>query len=95
MTRKRKDFVEKSLCPLTSDESLRAAADRKSDAIKDGFPPGIGRPALRALAAASYTHLDQLTQAREAELPALHGMGPKAMGIIRDALTSRKKRFRT
>jgi uncharacterized protein YndB with AHSA1/START domain len=51
-----------------------------------GLPAGIGAPATRALTAAGYTTLEQLGRADEAELLRLHGMGPKAMGRIRDAL---------
>jgi uncharacterized protein YdhG (YjbR/CyaY superfamily) len=51
----------------------------------DGFPK-IGAPAMRALEAAGYTHLEQLTKVSEAQLGQLHGMGPKALGILREAL---------
>jgi hypothetical protein len=50
------------------------------------FPAGVGKPALRALAAAGYTHLEQLAGVTEASLLELHGIGPKAMGILREAL---------
>jgi hypothetical protein len=33
-------------------------------------------------------------RAREDDLAALHGMGPKALGILRDALKERGKSFR-
>ena len=50
------------------------------------FPAKISSPARRALVAAGYTQLEQLTTARERELLKLHGMGPKAMGLLRQAL---------
>lgn len=50
------------------------------------LPAGLSRPAQRALAAAGYTDLEQLTSARESDLRALHGMGPKALRQLRDAL---------
>lgn len=50
--------------------------------------PKIGAPALRALTAAGYQCLAQLTQVSAAELLKLHGMGPKAIGILRQALAS-------
>lgn len=53
------------------------------------LPAGIGNPARRALALAGYTRLEQLTTVREAELLKLHGVGPKALGIIRQALAAR------
>ena len=51
--------------------------------------PKTSQPALRALLAAGYTRLEQLTQVSEAELLQLHGMGPKAMRILRETLNER------
>jgi len=48
--------------------------------------PKIGAPATRALRAAGYTELRRLANVPRAELAKLHGMGPKALGIIDDAL---------
>jgi predicted flap endonuclease-1-like 5' DNA nuclease len=55
------------------------------------FPKGVGRPAMRALASVGVTELDQLTRFTEAELKALHGMGPKALGLLKAALAVRGK----
>jgi len=60
----------------------------------EAWPKGVVKPAQRVLAAAGYTNLDQLANAREAELAALHGMGAKELGILRDALKQRGKSFR-
>jgi predicted flap endonuclease-1-like 5' DNA nuclease len=51
--------------------------------------PKIGAPATRALNGAGYTRLEQLTQATEAELMALHGLGPRALRILKEALAAR------
>ncbi len=56
--------------------------------------PKIGSPATRALEAAGYTHLKQLTKVTEAELAQLHGMGPKALGILREALKAEGLSFK-
>ncbi|MGD7008767.1 DNA-binding protein [Metabacillus sp. 84] len=48
--------------------------------------PRIGKPAVRALEGAGYTILEQLNGVSEAELSTLHGMGPKAIGLIQEAL---------
>jgi len=53
------------------------------------LPPGLAKPALRVLSAAGYTRLDQFATIKEAELLKLHGMGPKAIGLIRSALNAR------
>jgi hypothetical protein len=57
------------------------------------FPKGIGAPATRALLGAGYTSLDQLADVSEKELKILHGMGPKALGILKAALNEVGKSF--
>jgi hypothetical protein len=59
----------------------------------DDFPPKLAKPAQRALAQAGYTRLEQLTQVTDAELAKLHGMGPKALGRLREALAAVGKSF--
>jgi hypothetical protein len=56
--------------------------------------PKIGAPALRALQGAGYTRLEQLTKTSEAELAKLHGMGPKALGILKDASKAKGLNFK-
>jgi len=56
--------------------------------------PKIGAPATRALAAAGYTTMKQLTKVTEAELGQLHGMGPKALGILRETLKAKGWSFK-
>jgi hypothetical protein len=51
--------------------------------------PKIGAPATRALHNAGFTRLSQLAGVSRAELAGLHGMGPKALGIIEAALEER------
>jgi hypothetical protein len=57
------------------------------------FPTEIGKPAQRALVEAGYTRLEELTSLTETELLKLHGMGPKALGILRGALEARGQSF--
>jgi hypothetical protein len=54
----------------------------------DGLPR-IGAPATRALAAAGYTELGQLAGVPEADLSRLHGIGPKALRLLGEALAAR------
>lgn len=63
-------------------------------APESNLPNGIGKPAHRALTAAGYTRLEQLAEVSEAELRKLHGMGPKALGILRQALEAEGLSFR-
>ncbi|NJN17227.1 MAG: DNA-binding protein [Oscillochloris sp.] len=59
----------------------------------DDLPPKLAAPARRALLAAGYTRLAQLTSVREAELRTLHGMGPKALEQLRAALAAQGLSF--
>lgn len=53
------------------------------------FPKSIGRPAQRALVAAGYQRLQDLTSVTEKELLNLHGFGPKALEILRQTLVEK------
>jgi len=61
---------------------------------RDAFPVGMSGPALRALSVAGVRSMDDVTRWTEAELAALHGMGPKGIRILRDALAASGRRFR-
>lgn len=55
----------------------------------------IGRPAHSALAYAGILTLDQLTEYSEKELLALHGFGPKALGILKQVLEENHLTFKS
>ena len=59
---------------------------KKSNAQGESEFPKISKPALRVLNGAGYFRLVQLTQVSKTELSKLHGVGPKALGILRQAL---------
>ena len=61
---------------------------------RDAFPAGMSGPSLRALDAAGVRSMDDLTRRTERELAALHGMGPKALRILREALADSGRGFR-
>ncbi len=50
------------------------------------LPAGLSAPALRALNGAGYMRLGQLTRVSEAELKNLHGLGPRGIDLLRNAL---------
>ena len=52
----------------------------------EGLPANIGAPATRALTAAGYTRLSQLANVPVADLKKLHGVGPKALRLLQEAL---------
>ena len=57
------------------------------------LPAGLSQPARRALAAAGYERLEQFTGVSEAEISKLHGVGPKAVDLLRSALHTRGLSF--
>ena len=52
------------------------------------FPNGMSGPALRALDAAGVRSMDDLARWKERDIAALHGMGPKGVRRLREALAS-------
>jgi hypothetical protein len=57
--------------------------------------PKIGAPATRALANSGVHSLHDLADWSEPEVLALHGMGPKAVGILRENLADVGLAFRS
>lgn len=56
--------------------------------------PKVGAPATRALVGVGITSLKHLTKVTEAELLMLHGMGQKAVRILREELNAKGLSFR-
>jgi hypothetical protein len=56
--------------------------------------PKLAQPALRALAGAGITHLEQLTGYSEAEIRQWHGIGPNALKTLHAALAARGLSFK-
>jgi DNA-directed RNA polymerase alpha subunit len=54
-----------------------------------GFPKGVPAPAIRALNSAGYRDLSELADVPVADLKKLHGMGPRALRVIQEALAER------
>ena len=65
------------------------------EGLKTEFPASMGRVAPRELANAGYTKLKQLTKVSEAELLKIHGVGPKAIRILRELLAEKGMSFGT
>lgn len=53
---------------------------------QSNIPQNLGKPANRALEGAGYLRLEQVAEVSEKELMKLHGMGPKAIERLREAL---------
>jgi len=56
------------------------------------LPKAIGRPATRALLQAGLTTLDDVARVSEKDLLALHGVGPRAVRVLNEALAERDQR---
>lgn len=52
------------------------------------LPASMGKVARRELALQGFTRLDQFDGASESALLAIHGVGPKAIRILREQLES-------
>ena len=78
------------ICSVTAglvDLDAYAAVDGSWRALR------ISAPARRALIDAGYTHVDQLAGVSRRSLAKLHGMGPKALRLLSDALEQNGFRF--
>lgn len=58
------------------------------------LPSGLAAPAQRALAGAGITRLEDLSKISESELKKLHGIGPNAVNLLRQAMSEKGLRFR-
>ena len=58
------------------------------------LPDAIGKTAARALQQAGVDSLTKVSLHTEQELLALHGVGPKALSILAEALTAKGLGFR-
>jgi ERCC4-type nuclease len=54
--------------------------------MNTSLPLSIGRPATNALEAIGISCLEDLCKISEKELAELHGVGPKAIRILKDSL---------
>lgn len=56
--------------------------------------PKVGQPATRALATIGVFTLEQLSEHTEKELSELHGMGPKGIRILKEAMKEKNISFK-
>ena len=81
-------WVTSGSTDVTEDTEIGVlGADSVDAAMTDSeLPKGMGAPAPRALTSAEYTTLEQLHGVPAADLTKLHGVGPKAVGVLQEAL---------
>ncbi|TDT33825.1 hypothetical protein ACF3NT_07255 [Naumannella halotolerans] len=75
--------------PAPSRLTQRTGTDRTE------LPDRLGKPALRALAQAGISDLDAVAGHSRTELSALHGVGPRAIGILAELLAADGRDFRS
>jgi hypothetical protein len=73
---------------------LGGKARTSGKSTSSDLPPKLGAPAERALAGAGIKNLQQLTKFTETEIKQLHGVGPNAIGKLREALAERGLSFK-
>jgi predicted flap endonuclease-1-like 5' DNA nuclease len=61
--------------------------------LDNNFPAGLSQPALRALANVGITRLEEISKLSESELKQLHGIGPKAVKQLREAMEAKGLTF--
>jgi predicted flap endonuclease-1-like 5' DNA nuclease len=57
--------------------------------------PNIGNPATNALAVVGVTTLEQVCEWHEKDMLKLHGVGPKAIRILKEALAEKGWSFKS
>lgn len=67
--------------------------EAKIDPNRYGFPCEVSQPALRALLAATITTQEQVAAAGARNILKPHGVGPKAIPMLREALAKRGLAF--
>lgn len=61
---------------------------QQNDQQNSALPKELSQPAQRALTGAGYFRLEQLTTVKEREIKQLHGVGPKAIRQLHQALAA-------
>ena len=84
----------KMRCALMTNPRKRIAANKLAASVQDTLPLGLSQPALRAFASAGYARLEHFTRIRETDLLKLHGVGPQAIRVLREALREQGKSFK-
>ncbi len=84
----------RSQAPADLAGRLEAARTASAGDGSHSLPKAIGGPATRALLQAGIGSLEEVSRRTEAELLALHGVGPKAVRILGEALEAQERTFR-
>lgn len=83
----------RNLLPMSALTRTPAEVTVGSMETQTQYPESMGTVSRRELAANGYTTFDQLTGVSAKELLKIHGVGPKAIRILREELATRKLTF--
>ncbi len=67
--------------------------NRHNASTSSDLPPRLSQPAQRALAGAGIQSLEQLSRFSEAEIKKLHGIGPRAMDLLKKSMEEKGLSF--
>ncbi len=67
--------------------------EQQNNPGKSDLPQGLAQPAQRALANAGIQSLAQLSGYSEAEIRKLHGIGPRAINLLNQAMAEKGLAF--
>lgn len=71
----------------------RTVSATAANASENSMHQGLAKPAQRALANAGIKTIAQLAKKSEAEIAALHGMGPNAIAALKRTLGAKGLKF--
>jgi hypothetical protein len=66
---------------------------KKKNKLMNELPPGLSAPARRALDGVGCQALEQVARLSETEISQLHGIGPRAIDLLRNALQAKGLSF--
>jgi len=95
--RKKKDDRSAIISVNQTQEKKDSMQTKHSDnqpEIKNSLPKGLSNPAQRALFGIGITDLRQLSNFSLTEIKKLHGMGPKGIKILIEALEKQNLTFK-
>ncbi|MFC5652630.1 DNA-binding protein [Paenibacillus solisilvae] len=86
-------MTEVKMVMSKNDNNEMNSRSHNSELPESDLPSGLASPARRALAGAGYQRLEQFSKLTKAEVLQLHGMGPKAMNQMSQALAAKGLTF--
>ncbi|MEK8127317.1 DNA-binding protein [Paenibacillus filicis] len=78
---------------MTNGREMKSSESAMPVDAETDLPDELSQPARRALLGAGYSRLEQLAGLKEADILRLHGMGPKGIKQLRQALAARGQSF--